>query len=299
MDQPDLGKKVLELRLSKGLTQSELADKCKIGLRTIQRIESAEVKPRSYTIKLIFSCLDYDIHNWINSKDYKLQRSSYNLKIWLGQFYKYVFDLFNLKTNTMKKVSILSLMLIFVCAGLFLANRNTNAQTIDGWFKAGNKPNSYSVGLDKSIYKSGGSSAFIESIEKRINGFGTLMQTCSAKDYLGKRIKITAYIKSEKVSDWAGMWMRVDSKTREPLSFDNMQDRAIKGSKDWTKCEIVLDVPEESGTLNFGILISGTGKVWFDDISFEVVDKLKVKSTSMKVDERKVQDKPSNIDFEK
>ena len=298
MKQPDLGKKVLELRLLKGLTQSELAEKCKIGLRTIQRIESAEVTPRSYTIKLIFSCLDYDLNNSLDSRNYKHQKDSYDLKIWLEQLYKYVLNLFNLKTNTMKKVSILSLIIIFVCAGLFLVNRKTNAQTIDGWFKAGNKPNSYNVGLDKSTFKTGGSSAFIESIDKKIEGFGTLMQTCSAQGYLGKRIKMTAYIKSENVSDWAGMWLRVDSKlTRKSLSFDNMQNRPIKGNNDWTKCEIILDVPEESGTMSFGVLLSGTGKVWFDDISFEVVDKLKANTTSTK--EYVIPDKPININFDK
>ena len=60
MDQPELGKKILQLRLLRGLTQAELADKSKIGLRTIQRIESGVVTPRSYTIKLIFSVLQYD-----------------------------------------------------------------------------------------------------------------------------------------------------------------------------------------------------------------------------------------------
>jgi transcriptional regulator with XRE-family HTH domain len=53
MKQPDLGKKISELRLAKGLTQSELAEKCNLSLRTIQRIESAEVTPRSYSVKLI------------------------------------------------------------------------------------------------------------------------------------------------------------------------------------------------------------------------------------------------------
>lgn len=60
MKQPQLGKKILELRLDKGLTQTELAEKCNISLRTIQRIESTEVTPRSYTLKLIFSVLDFD-----------------------------------------------------------------------------------------------------------------------------------------------------------------------------------------------------------------------------------------------
>ncbi|MFT3739184.1 MAG: hypothetical protein QM786_10540 [Breznakibacter sp.] len=199
----------------------------------------------------------------------------------------------------MKKVSIIFLTIIFVGAGLFLINNKSNAQKIDGWFKAGNKPDSYTIGLDKSIYKSGGNSAFVESTEKKIDGFGTLMQTCNAQEYLGKRIKMTAYVKSENVSDWAGMWLRVDSKlTKKSLSFDNMQNRPIKGNNNWTKCEIILDVPEESGTLSFGILISGTGKVWFDDISFEVVDKLKTQTTTA-TKEYAIPDKPSNIDFEK
>ena len=60
MKQPQLGKKILELRLAKGLTQTELAEKCNISLRTIQRIESTEVTPRSYTLKLIFKVLDFD-----------------------------------------------------------------------------------------------------------------------------------------------------------------------------------------------------------------------------------------------
>lgn len=293
MKQPDLGKKILSLRLSKGLTQSELAEKCNIGLRTIQRIESAEVTPRSYTVKLILSSLEYDL----SANNYEHQQKVYNSKARLEQVYKYVFSLFNLKTNTMKKVSIISLIIIFVGAGLFLTNRKMNAQTINGWFLAGNKPKSYTIGLDKATFKSGSSSAFLKSTDKKINGFGTLMQTCSAKDFLGKRVKMTAYVKSENVTDWAGMWLRVDSKvTQKAVSFDNMQDRPIKGSIDWVKCEIILDIPEESGTLNYGILLSGTGKVWFDDLIFEIVDKIKVNTTKDNLPQ--ILDKPVNTNFD-
>jgi len=179
----------------------------------------------------------------------------------------------------------------------------TQSSKIEGWFLAGNKPKSYKVGLDKSVYKTGGSSAFLESVDKTIEGFGTLMQTCLADEYLDKRVKMTAFIKSKDVSDWAGMWFRVDSKrTGQSLSFDNMQNRPIKGSTDWTKYEIILDVPEESATLNFGILLSGTGKVWFDDISFEVVD-LGTKSTDLHTDQtdytKYANKQPTNLNFTK
>lgn len=128
MKQPDLGKKILELRLAKGLTQSELAEKCNIGLRTIQRIEAAEVTPRSYTVKLIFTCLDYEIYSSFGKFSYKLDRMVYRLKNRLGQLYKYVLDLFNLKTNAMKKITILSLPCISIILLFFLMGLDINAQ---------------------------------------------------------------------------------------------------------------------------------------------------------------------------
>lgn len=61
MKQPELGKKISELRKEKGLTQEELVDLCNINVRTIQRIEAGEVTPRSYTLKTILKALDCDL----------------------------------------------------------------------------------------------------------------------------------------------------------------------------------------------------------------------------------------------
>jgi len=61
MKQPELGRKIAELRTVKGLTQEELVEKCNISVRTIQRIEAGEVTPRSYTVKTILAALDYDL----------------------------------------------------------------------------------------------------------------------------------------------------------------------------------------------------------------------------------------------
>ncbi len=63
MKQPELGKKISELRKSKGLTQEELVDKCNLNVRTIQRIEAGDVTPRRYTIKAILEALDYDFES--------------------------------------------------------------------------------------------------------------------------------------------------------------------------------------------------------------------------------------------
>ncbi len=60
MKQPELGKKIANLRNEKGLTQEELVDRCNISVRTIQRIESGEVTPRNYTLRIIMEALEED-----------------------------------------------------------------------------------------------------------------------------------------------------------------------------------------------------------------------------------------------
>lgn len=57
MKQPELGKKISEMRKAKGLTQEELVEMCNLNVRTIQRIEAGEVTPRSYTVKTLFEAL--------------------------------------------------------------------------------------------------------------------------------------------------------------------------------------------------------------------------------------------------
>lgn len=61
MKQPELGRKILELRKQKGFTQEELVEQCNINVRTIQRIEAGEVTPRSFTLKIILDALGVDL----------------------------------------------------------------------------------------------------------------------------------------------------------------------------------------------------------------------------------------------
>jgi len=60
MNQPDLGLKITELRQQKGLTQEKLAEYCDVSARTIQRIESGEVEPRSFTRNSLSNILEFD-----------------------------------------------------------------------------------------------------------------------------------------------------------------------------------------------------------------------------------------------
>lgn len=137
MIQPHPGKKIADLRKAKGLTQEELVEKCNISVRTLQRIESGEGSPRSYTLRIIFDALGYGQEN---SHEISSNNIGSIISFRLEQFYRYFIDLFNLKTNTMKKITILSIMFSAIIVGTFMLitetkaqkankNSNTNAET--------------------------------------------------------------------------------------------------------------------------------------------------------------------------
>jgi transcriptional regulator with XRE-family HTH domain len=57
MEQYELGNRIAQKRKYKGMTQEELAIKCNITTRSIQRIEAGDVSPRSFTLNKISEVL--------------------------------------------------------------------------------------------------------------------------------------------------------------------------------------------------------------------------------------------------
>jgi len=165
----------------------------------------------------------------------------------------------------------------------------------NGWFKAGSNPSDYKMGIDKDISFDGNKSAFIESDSADSKGFGTMMQSASVEDYRGKRVRLTVYIKTQDVSNWTGGWFRIDGNQKKPLAFDNMKNRPINKTRDWSKYTMVLDVANEATSMAYGVLLAGNGKVWFDNLSFEIVDKSTPVTDFYAI---KVQKKAKNLSFE-
>ena len=77
----ELSKRIKELRINKGLTQTDLSEKSSISLRTIQRIENNEVSPSIYSLKKISKVLDEDLNSFNNSVSNKkpVLRRTYGL----------------------------------------------------------------------------------------------------------------------------------------------------------------------------------------------------------------------------
>ena len=145
------------------------------------------------------------------------------------------------------------------------------AQDTTKWIARGTNPQDYEMGGDPTIDHGSGEPAFVISKVDSIKGFGTWMIEVPIEEYLGKRLIMSSYVKTEDGTDWVGLWMRVDGEDNGSLAFDNMDDRSIRGTTDWKEYSIVLDVHKEGVKMFCGLGLGGTGKAWFDGLKFEIV----------------------------
>ena len=183
---------------------------------------------------------------------------------------------------------------LFVVAAVLVVARS-QAEVPRGW-SVPKAAEDYEATVDTKVSRSGKASACIRNISATPKNWGNLIQSFAADDYRGKRVRLTGYVKTLNVTT-AQFWLRVDSQTLKTLAFDNMYDRRVVGTVDWTKCELVLEVPDEAATIVLGCMLFGTGKLWFDDLKFEVVGK-DVPVTDTYRTRDKLLQAPENLDFE-
>ena len=209
--------------------------------------------------------------------------------------------------SSFTRASLVAIMLTLVL-GLSLAPRigaqpqdlNTNPNVTTkaplGWWKNGSKPEAYTVGVDKDKTHAGQPSAYAKSIEPSIEGFGGMMQMCDAHSFLGKRLRLSAWMKTEDTNDGGvHLWFRIDAKEGGAmLGFDNMDSRPVKGTTEWKNYSIVLDVPANAGALAFGFFIDGAGRAWVSSVKLDEVGS-DVPTTS--TPEKKWPAAPENLSF--
>ena len=124
------------------------------------------------------------------------------------------------------------------------------------------------IAVDSEIVHGGRWSVRLERDEKSPNGFSTIT-TALPLDFAGKTIEWRGFLRSENVSGYFGLWMREDGDT-PGLAFDNMQQRQLKGTHEWSEYSITLPIHPDAKQLYIGVLFAGTGKVWADDLQLLV-----------------------------
>jgi erythromycin esterase-like protein len=85
----------------------------------------------------------------------------------------------------------------------------------------------------------------------------------------GKTVRLSAWIKTDNVAGRAGAWWQCERATGAGV-YKGMESQPIKGTTDWTKYELTVDVPSNAVETSFGFTVVGEGAAWFDDIEIEI-----------------------------
>ncbi len=90
-----------------------------------------------------------------------------------------------------------------------------------------------------------------------------------ARDVAGHRVRFSGWIRTQDVSQYAGLWWRADAEG-VTCAFDNMERQKVSGTRGWQRYALELDIPAKADPVVFGALMSGTGAAWFDSLAVEI-----------------------------
>lgn len=176
------------------------------------------------------------------------------------------------------------------------------AQTaiVKGWYLEDDSGGSYQAQLDRGVTHTGRASLTVRSLQSSSAGrYCALTQGIDARLYRGQRLRMSAFLRSQIAAQqgWAGLWLRVDPRVGQPLAFENMQSRPIRGNTDWSSYVIELPVAEEADKIYFGAILVGSGQIWVDDFQVESLGK-SLAGDHLKLRLRNLPTRPLNLDFE-
>ena len=146
---------------------------------------------------------------------------------------------------------------------------------LEGWGNDNPQHNAneeYLLGAAEHGGRDGRPAAFLKTKVAKPTGYGTIMQNASPKQYLGKRIRFSAYLKGADAGQ-GELWMVLhDAKPGNSDAWNAQSTgKIISGTTKWTKIEHIIDIPTTTKALSFGISSEGTGTVWVDGFTFEIL----------------------------
>lgn len=144
---------------------------------------------------------------------------------------------------------------------------------LPGWFDSFGYVDNVSTSYNFDVINGGstGRGACVRMISGQIEegDFGSLMQRCPGWHLAGGRVRLEGDLRAESVSEWCGLWLRADA-GGQALFFGNMYDKRINGSTHWRRYRIEAEIPYGTEWINYGVVLSGEGTVWVDNVNLYV-----------------------------
>lgn len=145
---------------------------------------------------------------------------------------------------------------------------NGSWQVPPGWTADGDATQ-YRVALDEKIVHGGKSSLFLRSLAPEPRGAVSVAQRFSAAKFLGARVRLSGYLRGEKIASIAGLRFCIGFADPGAAECEMVNPA---GTSPWKKFEFVTNVPSAAEYIEFQLHIQGAGTLWSDGFAFEKVN---------------------------
>ncbi|WP_394845640.1 hypothetical protein LZC95_52495 [Pendulispora brunnea] len=170
------------------------------------------------------------------------------------------------------------------------AESELGGATKDPWhllYTAPDGATSFATEVDNTVLFRGTPSRLLRSTPSIPSDAVHLSQRFQATKYLGKRVRFSAWLRSENVTYGAGLGAQVQklgatwNKPKFLGAAGTPPERAIARTTDWTPYEVTLDIPADASTIMVDVVLAGAGKVWIAEPRFEIVGPSPAQQTSV------------------
>ncbi|MEA2735425.1 MAG: hypothetical protein QOE14_1876 [Humisphaera sp.] len=129
----------------------------------------------------------------------------------------------------------------------------------------------YLIGLDDQQRRTSEPVIAVRSATAKPDDWGHMRKVIDAEPYRGKRIRLRGYLKCQDVEKAGHMSLWVFDEHDNALAQDDLGGHHLTGTHEWTRYDIVSDVPQSAVRILILAGMRGKGTVWADGLELDVV----------------------------
>ena len=141
---------------------------------------------------------------------------------------------------------------------------------LEGWSIEGHAQSAYAAETDGEVVREGHPTIRFHPTADSGGAYATFMTSLDAAPFRGRRAHAYVWVRTQGVTGRGDAWLRAQGADSPPdgpgLATSIVR---LSANADFTRYEMVVDVPTDASKLQMGIGLGGPGMLWMDGVKIE------------------------------
>jgi hypothetical protein len=139
-----------------------------------------------------------------------------------------------------------------------------------GWSVEGHGQAAYQAEADGEILREGHATIRFHPTQDAGGVYATFMTTLDAAPLRGRRAHAEIWVRTQGVTGRGDVWLRAQGKDSPPDGPGLATSISrLPANAEFTRYELVVDVPTDAASVQLGVGIGGPGMLWMDGVKVE------------------------------